>query len=331
MLFLVTMMTLNRFCCGDSQKFLYFGENNYKEILLDPNDDQNNNFRSILQPNPFPTPDFDSEGRMDFNWTLETPQSQREAKFELKIIDFARDSSLTTVRIITNAIVDYKACEIEGNNETFATCTNASYGLEVLTDLSGTDEWGLLTIFNIFDWASGRTSWHQDVTRFDALHAKDVFNLGNVVGVTTDLVREEIKCDNQTNCHQHLLPCEKRKRTSKLDSTDTWDVQVEEGDVVHQCCQCYPGKKRWRCDGNGRKESMEKAKIDFENSAQGDCNQPDSLGKARNFGNCPYFCECGECFESQSDSISEGRNGGWMVTPKFMLIFLSIVSFHLLE
>ena len=41
---------------------------------------------------------------------------------------------------------------------------------------------------------------------------KEAETLADVVSVTTQWTQKEIKCDNETNCHQYMLPCTKQVR-----------------------------------------------------------------------------------------------------------------------
>ena len=40
---------------------------------------------------------------------------------------------------------------------------------------------------------------------------------------------------------------------------------------VQTCCQCYTGIKKWGCDANGERKTVNDAKIDFESTTFGDC------------------------------------------------------------
>ena len=142
------------------------------------------------------------------------------------------------------------------------------------------------------------------MTRFDEASKRRIHGMDSIFQITTDMFREEIMCDNQTLCHQRLLPCERRKRSStlkpkfkdipvrvvlgiqfmserknqlqgswSLSPTSITNYQVEEGDVVYRCCQCYPGRKRWDCEPNGRRKSMQTARIDFENGFNVHCGK----------------------------------------------------------
>ena len=40
---------------------------------------------------------------------------------------------------------------------------------------------------------------------------------------------------------------------------------------VQTCCQCYTGIKKWGCDANGERKTVNDAKIDFKSTTFGDC------------------------------------------------------------
>lgn len=316
---------------------LVYNGNNKLEIILDPRSTSMNESVTFYETefHDFPAPKREEVCFMEVNKKIRyQPPTRRVIKYHLSIIDLSF-SNLYNYTIESEFAANYQNCSFYQEEDSLEVMINRTLGQ--LTDLQfyqqfslnlqnwGNDEIAAINLKTEVKFRSGSISSNDGNVRRLSIATSSKLGYGaTYVSKTVEAKRRNCFSSAET-CHRNLIPC----------ASQTNPAGVKK-DNLERCCLCYPGKASWPCDRDGARQSFGEARNQFEASNNGLCDEND-----KNYGDCPYFCECGDCWmdtkwqestkegdkgkEEDKDKGNRG-NGEESLTPGILLLIIAMLS-----